>query len=69
VGCGQGQRQLHSQDLLPVRLVGDGDAALAAPPAEGVVEIRLRGGDVVRLVGEVAAERVRVVVEALRRAC
>lgn len=55
-------------DFLPVRLVGDGDAA-AAVPAEGIVEIQLRGGDVVRVVGAVTAERVRAVLTAVRQAC
>ena len=54
--------------FIPVRLVGDGHAD---PPAraEGVVEIQLRGGDVVRVVGEVSAERLRAVVTAVRQAC
>jgi len=41
------------------------------PPArrEGIVEIQLRGGDVVRVVGEVSAERLRTVVSAVRQAC
>jgi len=54
--------------FIPVRLVGDGHSD---PPAraEGVVEIQLRGGDVVRVVGEVSAERLRVVVTAVRQAC
>ena len=38
-------------------------------PAEGIVEIRLRGGDVVRVVGEVSVERLRAVVTAVRQAC
>jgi hypothetical protein len=54
--------------FIPVRLVGDG---LADPPArtEGTVEIQLRGGDVVRVVGEVSTERLRAVVTAVRQAC
>jgi transposase-like protein len=54
--------------FIPVRLVGDGHAD---PPtrAEGAVEIQLRGGDVVRVVGEVSAERLRAVVTAVRQAC
>ena len=54
--------------FLPVRLVG---AEHSDPPArtEGVVEIVLRGGDVVRVVGEVSAERLRSVVTAVRQAC
>jgi transposase-like protein len=55
-------------DFLPVRLLRDGDAA-APVPAEGVVEIQLRGGDLVRVVGEVAAERVRAVLTAVRQGC
>jgi hypothetical protein len=41
------------------------------PPArrEGIVEIRLRDGDVVRVVGEVSTERLRAVVTAVRQAC
>lgn len=54
--------------FIPVGLVGDGPAD---PPTrtEGVVEIRLRGGDVVRVVGDVDGERLRVVVTAVRQAC
>ena len=54
--------------FLPVRLVGDGDAD---PPArtEDAIEIQLRGGDVVRVVGEVSTERLRAVVTAVRQAC
>jgi len=54
--------------FIPVRLVGDGHSD---PPAaaEGVVEIQLRGGDVVRVVGEVSTERLRAVVAAVRQAC
>jgi len=54
--------------LIPVRLVGDGRTDPPAP-AEGMVEIRLCGGDVVRVVGEVSGERLRVVVTAVRQAC
>ncbi len=54
--------------FIPVRLVGDGDVD---PPArsEGAIEIQLRGGDVVRVVGEVSTERLRAVVMAVRQAC
>ncbi len=54
--------------FIPVRLVGDGHAD---PPArtEGAVEIQLRGGDVIRVVGEVSTERLRAVVTAVRQAC
>jgi transposase-like protein len=55
-------------DILPVRLLGEVGAA-APVPAEGLVEIQLRGGDVVRVVGEVSAERVRAVLTAVRQAC
>jgi hypothetical protein len=34
-----------------------------------MVEILLRGGDVVRVVGEVSAERLRAVFSAVRQAC
>ena len=54
--------------FIPVRLVGDEHFDPLAP-AEGIVEIRLRGGDVVRVVGEVSAERLRAVVTAVRQAC
>jgi hypothetical protein len=48
--------------------VGDGPSD---PPAaaEGLVEIQLRSGDVVRVGGEVSAERLRAVVTAVRQAC
>jgi hypothetical protein len=54
--------------FIPVSLVGDGHSD---PPAraEGAVEIQLRGGDVVRVVGEVSTERLRAVVMAVRQAC
>jgi hypothetical protein len=55
-------------DFIPVRLLGDEHADPSAP-ADGVVEIQLRGGDVVRIVGEVSAERLRAVVTAVREAC
>lgn len=54
--------------FIPVRLVGEEHSDPPAP-AEGIVEIRLRGGDVVRVVGEVSVERLRVVVTAVRQAC
>ena len=52
--------------FIPVSLVGDEDSD---PLTEGVIEIRLRGGDVVRVLGEVSAERLRAVVTAVRQAC
>lgn len=55
-------------DFLPVRLLGEKAGAVALP-AEGTVEVQLRGGDVVRIVGEVRAERVRAVLMAVRQAC
>jgi len=54
--------------FMPVRLVGDGRGD-PVPLAEGIVEIQLCGGDVVRVVGEVSAERLRAVVTAVRQAC
>ncbi len=54
--------------FIPVRLVEDEHADPAAR-TEGMVEIVLRGGDVVRVVGEVSAERLRAVVTAVRQAC
>jgi hypothetical protein len=49
-------------------LVGDEHSDVPAS-AEGTVEIRLCGGDVVRVVGEVNVERLRAVVTAVRQAC
>jgi len=59
---------VEASGFIPVRLVGDGHAD---PPtrAESAVEIQLRGGDVVRVVGEVSSERLRAVVTAVRQAC
>lgn len=54
--------------FIPVHLVGD-ERANAPALSDGVVEIVFRGGDVVRLVGEVSAQRLRVVVAAVREAC
>ena len=54
--------------FIPVRLVGEEHSDPPAP-AEGIVEIRLRGGDVVCVVGEVSVERLRAVVTAVRQAC
>ena len=54
--------------FIPVRLVGDGHADPRAR-TEGAVEIQLRSGDVVRVVGEVSTERLRAVVTAVRQAC
>jgi transposase-like protein len=54
--------------FIPVRLVGDGHAD-SPTRAEGAVEIQLRGGDVVRVGGEVSVERLRAVVTAVRQAC
>ena len=54
--------------FIPVRLVGDGPSDPLAR-TEGAVEIQLRGGDVVRVVGEISTERLRAVVAAVRQAC
>jgi hypothetical protein len=48
--------------------VDDGHAEPAAR-TEGAIEVQLRGGDVIRVVGEVSAERLRAVVTAVRQAC
>lgn len=61
-------RTAGAAGFLPVRLVGDGYSDLSAG-AEGIVEIQLRGGDVVRVVGEVSRERLGAVVAAVRQAC
>lgn len=67
-GSLRGSTAARNADFIPVRLVG-GEPTDPRPPAEGVVEIVLRGGDVVRVVGEVSAERLRAVVTAVRQAC
>jgi len=54
--------------FIPVRLLADEHPDPPAP-AEGIVEIRLRGGDVIRVVGEVGVERVRAAVTAVRQTC
>ena len=58
----------RSAGFIPVRLVGD-EHADAPTRTEGAVEIELRNGDVVRLVGEVSTERLRAVLTAVRQAC
>jgi hypothetical protein len=54
--------------FIPVRLVGEGHSDPDVR-AEGAVEIQLRGGDVVRVVGEVSTDQLRAVVMAVRQAC
>lgn len=54
--------------FIPARLVSDEPAGVPTR-TEGVVEIQLRGGDVIRVVGEVGADRLRAVVKAVREAC
>ena len=56
-------------ELIPVQLLGDERPVHRAMPAEGVVEIQLRSGDVVRVVGEVPVERLRQIVAAVRQSC
>jgi hypothetical protein len=56
------------QDFVPVRLVADEQMRSSSPEA-GFVEIQLRSGDVVRVLGEVSAERVGAVLAAVRQAC
>lgn len=59
-------------DLVPVRLLGH-DEASTEPRAiavdAGAIEIQLRGGEVIRVLGTVSVERVRSVVAAVRQAC
>jgi transposase-like protein len=55
-------------DFIPVRFLDD-ERAHPSAPVDGVVEIRFRGGDVVRVIGEVSAERLRAVLAAVRQAC
>lgn len=61
-------RTAEAAGFIPVRLVSDEPAGLPTR-TEGVVEIQLRSGDVVRVIGEVGAERLRAVVKAVREAC
>jgi transposase-like protein len=71
---GQKRRRVRSStqavapDFIPVCLVGDGRADAPAR-TEGAIEVQLRGGDVVRVVGEISTERLRAVVTAVRQAC
>ena len=79
LGAGRSRRGLKRRSVrrstaagapgfIPVHLVGDvhGDPLAQT---ESAVEIQLRGGDVVRVVGEVSTERLRAVVTAVRQAC
>jgi hypothetical protein len=61
-------RRAEEASFIPVRLVSDEPAGVPTR-TEGAVEIQLRGGDVIRVVGEVGAERLRAVVKAVREAC
>ena len=57
-------------NLLPVRLVAEHEVAPTVGPApEAAIEVRLRTGEAVRVVGEVPAERVRAVVAAVLETC
>jgi transposase-like protein len=57
-----------AHDFVPVQLVQD--EQVGSPAArDGIVEIQFRGGEVVRVVGEVSIERVRAVLAAVRQAC
>jgi hypothetical protein len=58
-------------DLVAVRLLGHDEASPAEHAAvdSGFIEIQLLGGEVIRVLGEVSADRVRSVVAAVRRAC
>jgi hypothetical protein len=70
LGAGPKRRRRERRPLgfIPVRLVDDGHADPLAC-TEAAIEIQLRGGDVVRIVGEVSVERLRAVVTAVRQAC
>ena len=57
----------EGQGFVPVQLVQD--EHMRSSPDGGFVEIELRGGDVVRVMGEVPSERVRAVLAAVRQAC
>ncbi len=54
-------------DILPVRLLAD--QVRSPVPDAAVVEVQFRGGEVVRVLGEVPVERVRAVVTAVLAAC
>lgn len=56
------------QDFVPVQLVQDEHLASRSPDG-GFVEIQVRGGVVVRVVGEVSTERVGAVLAAVRQTC
>lgn len=59
-------------ELIPVHLVEavrpteSGRAPLAS---DGVVEVQVRSGDVVRILGDVSEERLRAVLAAVRQSC
>jgi hypothetical protein len=54
--------------FIPVSLVDDVSAG-GPQRSEGAIEIQLRGGEVVRLLGDVSMEQVRAVVAMVRQAC
>jgi hypothetical protein len=56
------------QDFVPVQLIQDEHAASWSPDG-GFVEIQLRGGAVVRVVGAVSTERIGAVLAAVRQTC
>lgn len=56
-------------DLIPVQLLGEERPADSLRPVAGMVEIQLRSGDIVRVGGEVPAERLRDIVTAVRQSC
>ena len=65
-------RRARKVELIPVRLLDHDEGDAASTPSsvvEGVIEIALSGGAVVRIVGDVPGERVRSVVAAVRQAC
>lgn len=56
------------QDFVPVQLVAD-EQLRSSSLEGGFVEIQLRSGDVVRVLGEVSTERVGAVLTAVRQTC
>ena len=59
-------------ELIPARLVGPDELRRDGHATEGgagVVEVELRGGDLVRIIGSVPVERIRALLAAVRQPC